>query len=287
MSIAAKTILVEFKSTTWAPRAIDKDASDLVIRHYNVTNKKVGGFWKKILESPELSIVNSVCNSAKKFHETLTLPWLSSGFKMDIMLVINQGKYATEMQGYKMQYETAVRNFIAAYPAQIQKEEARLGDLWKRNDYPDVNDIASKFEFHYKFYPLPNPSTCDDFRSQLTDSEYQNLKEDIEAEFNNTKKETMRGLWQKVYDSVSDIQVRMADEDKVFRKSIFDNLQQLCDILPDLNIDDDKTLEGMAADIEHRLLSTDPKQIRTDKQVRSNISDEASDILTTINSYIN
>ena len=55
---------------------------------------------------------------------------------------------------------------------------------------------------------------------------------------------------------------KLADSDKIFRDSLINNLCDLCDLLPKLNITGDKNLDNMRKEIEQQLCRYMPENLR-------------------------
>jgi len=79
---------------------------------------------------------------------------------------------------------------------------------------------------------------------------------------------------------------RLHDADAKFKNSLVTNLRDLCALLPRLNLKDSKELEEMRRQVEKKLCRIEPNALRSNKQIRSQVASDASDILDVMKGYI-
>ena len=67
----------------------------------------------------------------------------------------------------------------------------------------------------------------------------------------------------------------MSDADATFRNSLIGNLEELCDIIPDLNVANDPKINELAAKAKAELTRWDAQEIRDDTKIREDVSKAA------------
>ena len=182
----------------------------------------------------------------------------------------------------KSTFENAVEEFIAEYPALVEKARIDLNSLFSQADYPDQRSLRSKFRFNANVSPVPDG---DDFRVSLTDDEVGRIKSDIESRVKNSVAEAMKDAWGRLLWVIQNTIDRLSKADAVFRNSLIDNMARLCDILPKLNLTDDPKLTQIIKEIRETLVPLDPDELRNDKKARKAATAKAEDILKKMTAY--
>jgi hypothetical protein len=158
-----------------------------------------------------------------------------------------------------------------------------LGDLYQPSDYPGVAEIESKFSFDNVFLPFPDEK---DFRIDISEDEVKEIKRTLKQKSGEAVADAMRDCWGRLYEAVNNAVERLSDPDAIFRDSLIGNLGDLCDVLPRLNIQEDKYLDQMCGEIKAKLACQSPKTLRENKDTRKAVATEAEGILGMMSSYM-
>jgi len=98
----------------------------------------------------------------------------------------------------------------------------------------------------------------------------------------------LNDCWERIYSSVNSLAGKMQEKrtDKkgddiapIFRNSIIQNINDLVEILPDLNIVNDPDLENMRRRLQDELSGIDPAELRESSESRQEVSQKAQNIL--------
>lgn len=280
MNLSEKAMLTKLSICQWSARKHDKGATKEVISNHNASEGS-GKFSKVLIEKSAIKSIQTAANSARTFHYHNTLPWDDSGFR--ILPSKNFTKYSDGMRGLKSDFDRAVTDFLCDYPWFRENAKNQLGSLFNPSDYPDDSKIASKFSFENEINPLPDSR---DFRVSLQSNEVDRIKQNIENKVNNNVNAAINDLWNRLYDAVNHMAVKLSDKDAIFRNSLINNLCDLCDLLPALNITDDPKLEEMRREIESRLCTFEPDQLRDNDIERKKAATEADSIAQLMAGYM-
>lgn len=280
-SIQESAMVVVLKLSAWAGRKYDKAVSQDVARRNNATDD-AGRYNKHLLAKSALQRINSVDNQIRTFHYKMTLPWLDDGGR--IITTELYFDYVEGLQPLRDERDRAVQEFIAAYPDLQAAERRRLGSLYRKDDYPSVQELKRKFSMEVLFLPMPS---IDDFRVSLNSEDLERLKADTGAQVESMLQVAVRDVWERIHETVQHMHERLEkytvrDDGKVespFRDSLVENMRELVGILPKLNFTGDAELQRMTERLEKRLCKYDPDELRQDEKAREKVSKEAARIM--------
>lgn len=279
-NLTEKAMLIDLSIGYWEGRKKDISVSQDVI-----TSKKAeqdaGSWWTRIVSPSMLKNVGATVNRGRTLHHKLTLPWSDTGPRILPAAMFLQ--YTTKMREIEAEYHEAVKGFLKEYPQAVASAEKRLGDLFVSDHYPTAKKLADKFSWSVEVTPLPS---ANDFRVDLGTAETKQIKAEIESRVKQTMTSAMQDVWRRLYDAVNHIAERLGKTDNIFRDSLIDNVKELCDMLPKLNITDDTKLEQMRREVIRKLTKRSPSELRNDPQERKDAATAANTILETMQGYI-
>jgi hypothetical protein len=224
---------------------------------------------------------------ARREHYFMTLPWDDNGYRVLPAAVYIE--HTEKLRRYGQEFLVAIELFAAQFDRLVLESRARLGGLFRVEDYPTSKEIRDKFSFDVKVMPLPD---ANDFRVSLGEAEKDRIKRQITASVEASLSIASRDLWQRMYEAVSHMAKRLsaykANEEGVehpFRDSIVTNLVKLVDVMPRLNITGDTELERLTEQVRTSLL-VDPKELRKSEDVREETAKTAAKIAEQMAGYM-
>lgn len=266
-----RALLVQLSISQWTAQKRDKRAS----REVTDNNRVVEGMArvnKSLVLSTELEAIHSMSGAIRNKYYQNTLPWGLDGTQ--ILASQNYLAYMTEFRTDKAHWDKLVDDFIKVYPSLANRARTQLGALYNVNDYPDVDAVKAKFSIDLAVFPVPKG----DFRVSIADEELTRIQQDVEARVQKAQGNAMREAWQRLYDRVQKIQEKLADPKAIFRDSLIENAQEICTLLPRLNLTDDPELEAMRQEVEKSLL-VHPDALRTNVTTRESTAEKAKAIM--------
>ena len=259
-ALSQKAMLVSVNISQWTGRRVDKRATDTAnVAHK--ANENAGKYHKKLLPNAvELEAIGTIASQARKYFYEQTLPWMADGSR--IINGKNYLNFVSKMRAFKVEFENAVKDFEKAYPRLKSEAVKTLGDLFDKDEYPD--DIASKFNIESTFLPLPDVG---DFRTEITDAE----KKQFIAKMRDVEGDAMRDCWSRLHSVVKTAADKLSQPDAIFRDSLLENVTEIVNLLPMLNITDDKNLEKQRLDIKKLISNLDTFDLREDTVARASL----------------
>ncbi len=273
MNITQRAMLASLHIRMWGATRTDKTVTEQVAAQHSVTTKRAGHYRKHAIDvdAPTYKAVKSAGADMRHRHYFWTLPWGEDGAR--ILPAANFEKYSAEMRGLRARFDAAVTDFVADYPALRSRAQSELNGLYNAMDYP--RDIGTKFGIDVGILPLPD---SEDFRVSLPDEAVAQIKSGIEQEMQRTTEAAMRDPYQRLYDHVARMVERLGNPESVFRDTLVTGLNELCGVLPGLNITNDPRLEELRKRAESMIAGIDAQTLRDKPMVRATVAKQAEEI---------
>lgn len=279
MSLQEKAMLANLTIRAWSARKRDKDVGREVEQNHQA--RDAGNFNKLLIDKDALKPIVTVMGTLRTTHYAMTLPWADNGDRL--LPATMYLDYVKKMRDLRSIFDDAVNTFVQNYPTYRTNARKRLGTMYDAEDYPDVSRLRQKFEAKPNFLPVPDAKH---FYVDVGDEEVATIRADIEAQIAKQQEGAVNDLWSRLHEVVNNIHTRLVDPETVFRDSLIDNCKFAVDIAAKLNINNDKKMEALRADIEHRLCAVAPQRLRDDKVLRKTVCDAAHEILQDFPAHI-
>lgn len=272
MNLNDRAVLVQLSISQWTARKYDKKATKDVVDANNTTSA-AGRFNKALLPMNEsLANVHQKATYIRTEFYKNTLPWGIEGAQ--ILPVANYLEFMTKFRKERDDWVYLVNTFVDDYESLKQDAERILGGLYNPEDYPSVEQVRKKFHMDLAVFPVPT----NDFRVNIASDELSRIQQDVELRVKQAEKLAMQDVWQRLYDRVKHIADKLADPKAIFRDSMIENAQELCSLLPRLNVMDDPDLEALRQQVEVSLLKH-PQSLRNNPELRQDTAAEAKAIM--------
>ena len=280
------SMLVELNTSVWTARQLDKGTTDELVHNKNAASKDAARVNKNLLAGrKELDIiVQHVGKVRNNFVYPNTLPWSDTGIRLlptARFMGFNQRMVEEEETFWEL-----VKEFVAIYPSLITAQAMALGDMFKRDDYPDAAEIERRFGFNVNYIPVP---TSGDFRVDVGNAAMQELQE----KYDKYTTERVEAAMLDVRTRLKEHLLRMSDrltmdtsggeiKTRRFHDSLLDTGLELCDLVKGLNIVGDYSLEQARASLERALSGVSVDDLRKNVAVRRDVKKEVDTILSSM-----
>jgi len=283
--IREKAMTVQFNSKCYTARKFDKAATQ---KHNDLQGADIDAsrinkllIPKGIIDGP----VKARQHAQHKIHDYLTSKWASRG--VNILKATVYEEYATKMAQAEEDFWKEVELFMARYESfynnLYEKGPERMGGMYDRKDYPHPSEVRKKFTFKVHYAPITHSS---DWRiGGLSGDETQKLAAAVAERERELLAGAMREVWGRLHKVVGKVVETLGTADKIFRDTLIGNVIDLCNILPDLNLEDDPDLEDLRKQVERSIGSMDPSILREDPVARKEAAKDAKDLLDKMGGY--
>ncbi len=285
-SITERAMLVDLTIKQWTAAKNDPKVSQQVAELHG-SDASMGRYHKLLIGREALEQLRQLAAAAGQEHRRRTLPWLDNGAR--ILSAEGYFGYAEVMRGFESQWEPALDTFVRDYPAYMEEARQKLNGLYRADDYPSSHGIRDRFSFGYNVFPLPSQL---DFRVQLGDAETARVQASIEDQVNQALDAAMKDVWERIRDAVGHMAERLRaytvsaeGVNGAFRDTLVQNVRDLVDILPSLNVRDNPALAEFTERMRAELCAYSPQTLRDSKCARERTAAAAEDILSRVEAY--
>jgi hypothetical protein len=279
ISIASSAMLVELSISAWTARKLDKKVSAQVDLDKHAKTR-AGNYNKNLLAGTGfLDTINKFAASSRHWHSTQTLPWSDNGLRL--LPMSNFLSYKQNLVTLEQNYQALVDKFIVAYPNLVSAAAFQLGDLFDRNEYPDVETVAKKFKFRVNYLPVP---MAGDFRIDIEDYIKSEIHQSCESLYSERLNNAMKDAWTRLHECLLRMSERLADDDKGDRKrihdTVIDNAVELTELLKHFNLTGDSNMETARIELVHAIKNHDADDLRESHLAREAVKTKVDAILS-------
>ena len=277
--IARAAMLVDLQISIYSGRKQDKRTQAEVTLSKGANSKKAASVYKSLFaDCAELDAITKFQARARAEHYRLTLPWNDYGARLLPTKALLD--YQKAMGKYQAEFDRLVGAFLDKYDTLVAAAAFQLGTLFEREEYPDRDQVAKKFRMETSFTPLP---TSGDFRLDIENEVQQELVDKYEKKITEQIAAANQDSWTRLYDALKRLSDRlMVTEDgkkKVFHDTMVTGALELCELLTQMNVTNDQSLEKARRKLEEVLSGVTPKELREEDGTRITTKQKVDEIL--------
>ena len=287
MDLTRDAMLVALRIAAWSGRRHDRHASNHVAAAHDAA-ASAGRYNKLLLPKDAFASIVATVSAARATHYANTLPWDDQGSRL--LTVANYERYVDLMDALSERLIRERTEFMENYDCNIDRARLDLGKLFRIEDYPAREALARKFSLRYRIVPVPD---ADHFMARLACADTERVRRDIESDVEERLHEAAADLWRRFGECIQRVSERLREDDEgkplKFRDTMIENLRDLVDVAPRLNIFGDDRLAALCEQAKHRIASVDPAALRPsprfDPALRERVRDDADALLQQFAGY--
>lgn len=284
-SLATAGLLVSVEVNVWSATKQDRAISNEV-----TTAKKAdvnaGRFVKNLLAN------NVDHKNLLNYRQTIynwmvrvTYPWNKA---QDYLPHVSLPKFMQEFNTHQTEFERLLDVFCTNYGTTVSNMAFAQGDMFNRNDYPDVAEIRQKFGINLYTSEIP----VGDYRCQIA----QELADDLNNHYNKQAQTIVQGILNDQIDRLADVLESLSHccgtdeymgkdgETKQKKRKIYEGTvekaKEYCRVYKDFNLTNDAKLDAVVAQLDLALRGVDADTLRESDAARSQVKDEVDDIMS-------
>lgn len=285
-NIRNQLLVVSLGLSAWEARKQDKQVNREVAANHG-TDSGVGRYHKDLLpDATEHKKILTIRNAWRIWHYDNTLPWGDDSGR--VLRSIDFLDYAEGHNLFQAQWTEALEEFYAVYPTLVAQAEMRLNTLFNPNDYPQLDEVKRRFAVRLNTYPLPN---AEDFRiiEGIPPEEAEKLCEQAVDGMQARLNDALKDLWKRMYEVVSTMQSRLSipigEKGGRFHDTLVDNVIELVELLPRLNLTGDPEIARMADEMQG-LTKYPAETLRQSPDARTAVADKAALLIKQMAGYV-
>lgn len=292
---AQRAMLLKVVIHQWKGRSHDKRISDEVAERYEA-DENMGTYLKQLVAKERLAMIGSLTSQIRQLWYERTLPWLDQGTR--ILPNALYFKTMEQMDALIHKREDAVLELANKWEEVVEEAKLRLNGLFNEDDYPSPTALRNAYRI--QVIPMPFPKGAD-FRMGVLGPENEVQEAELRAEVDDAVKNAVadatRELWQRIHDVTSKMADRLpaytvrqrggkAIVNNPFRDTLVENIRDLVELLPALNVTDDPVLDGLTDKIRDQLCTHDAEALRNDPKLRRQTARAAEKILKEVSDFL-
>jgi hypothetical protein len=238
-----------------------------------ISNKRAGYYRKFKIDRNDVRDVIRVAQNARAYHRTMTVPWGRDVYRMlPAPLII---KYTRGLKDFKREFYANIDDVVLRWPTILANSQSRLGSAYNADDYFAAKEIKAQYDFEIHFKPVP---LDDHFILEVERETLEELKDQFNVDQDKNMKEAMTNLWHRLHGVVSNMATQLENAKPTIFKTLVTNIEDLVEILPALNLDNDPKLTTMIQTVKDELTGYTPGQLKKSKKARNNTAKTAKKI---------
>jgi hypothetical protein len=280
MSIVNECIILNLQIGLWTGQRLDKDASRKVTEEAGA-DSDAARVNKHLISKEAMKPILTAANAVRTHFYSNTLPWRDNGDRVISRKALLKFLEEHEKLAYAVRH--AVDVFCATtYMSELEKAGFRMGDLHNPDDYPSAAELQRKFYVNLDVDPI---ATSNDFRLSMSAAQADALKSKMEEALAQRIGKAMSSVWERLADVLGNFAERTKTGSGI-RVEMVQNLREIVDILPELNITNDPELEAIRQKISDRLTGYDAADLRTDNSARAAAHKDAQKIMDQMKGFM-
>jgi len=286
MNISERAMLVSLSiKGVWSAVAEDERISQEVAQRYAVS-AEVGRYMKKICDPkkvPSLKKFNSTRNELYNLHRELTLPWDDHGTRL--LPAAMYFDYMAKVQAAKTAMEEAYEEFLREIPALKAQARRDLNGLFREEDWPEPDALRRRLSIRIKVMPMAD---ANDFRVKLGAEEEAKIRQQVNQEVFQTLANSLLDLVRRLKTCVEDMHDRIGSYKtdspvtgktiKRFTDSAVNNLREMVEIIPKLNVLGSPEIDSLVQEIRNSLCRYDAQDLRDNYLLRRQVVKGAGEV---------
>jgi hypothetical protein len=285
ISLATSAVLVDVDLSVWTATSQDKVISEEVTASKHA-DKEAGRFVKHLLaKDPDHKATQTYRQTIYNWLQRRTFDWSGS---LRLLPAVDLPKFMQEYQHHETEFNRLVDAFVLKYPSIVSNMAFVQGDMFNRNEYPDVSGVRSKFRISLRTCEVP----VGDFRVRVADD----LAEDLSNHFNRQMNEQIQRIEDEKRERFVDVMksirhccelettVSPSGETKVKRRKLYDSTiekaLEYCETFAGFDVTGDSVFESARSSLQTLLRDINVEVLKESNSMREHVKNEVSDILS-------
>lgn len=239
---------------------------------------------KKLIDTshPAYKAATAIKSQAAAYWRGMTLPYPQEGVRLIRQDDIEA--FEAKMREFKDQLAAAAANLQLEYETIKTAAREKLGQLYNPADYPPT--LEGMFSITWEYPSVDPPRYLMNFNPEL----YAQEQSRVQQRFENAVAMAEEAFAEQLSEMVSHLIERLADNpdgtQKVFRASAVENFKEFYENFRKMNVRSNPQLESLISQANNLVSGVSTQELRTDKSLRQDLSEQMTNLQTALNSVI-
>lgn len=284
-SLATAGLLVSVEVNVWSATKQDRAISNEVTTAKKA-QQSAGRFVKNLLaDNIDHKNLLNYRQTVYNWMVRSTYPWNKG---QDYLPHVALPNFMQEFHNHQIEFNKLLDTFCANYATTVSNMAFAQGQMFNRNDYPDVSEIRGKFCISLYTSEIP----VGDYRCAIA----QDLADDLNNHYTKQAESIVQNILNdqverlvEVMESLShccdvDEYVGKDGEKKQKKRKIYegtvDKAKEYCRVFKDFNLTNDAKLDAAVSQLDIALRGVNADMLRESDAARSQVKHEVEDILS-------
>ena len=270
-------VLVSYSVSKWNNVRTDKKVGKAIAKQHGISSK-AGRYQKVLIDSALYKAITDAGQYGRDKFYAYTLPWQHG---VSIVNIKALDVLRDEIVKAEVMFNESVDTFMDQYPALVERASETLGPIFNRHDYPDADSVRDKFAIDFQITPIVRDGHFDDIAEIVGTEVAQELAKKLSEQQEKQWQGAAKSVRHKLYKALKHAHDAMLHGKRLHASSL-DNLRELSDLLPILNINNDSDLDDRRREL-NALLKMYSIQAVQDKPTRNQCASDVHAIMAKIN----
>jgi hypothetical protein len=291
MNLSEKAFLVKISVGEFSTARNDEELGGVALRSISASSR-AGLFLKHRFDpsSPEYRDCLSAHRAVRQISERLTSPWADGGYRVITSDLFPRWKSETD-KGLEAANK-ALDALILALPRIKSETSSFLSAGYRESEFPSESEVRSKFWVSRTFQPLPNTT---DWRLSVGEDEAKWIRQEAQETYQLQFEQAQQAAVLRLKEAVGHMAKKLGEytvdpatgkTKGVFRDSMVENIRELVQTLPYLNLTEDREFDRAISACREYLCAHDPDVLRQSPAIRANVQEQANEILAGLSGLI-
>lgn len=221
---------------------VDQNLTEKIKAEHKMGSKS--GNWNAHQFPPDVyAAMASIVAACRAWNRKATNVWPENGWQM--IGSKYHPSYMAQVRRWKEQVEAAWESFIAKLPEMRAWAKQEHNGAYDESRYVESR-LRSRFCFDVKFRPVPASSQYCEALAHLLGADAESVNEYAEEAMKNAQADLWARLHEPLANLISILNKSISGKETRITKTLVSNVEEIADLVPMLNIDDDPELNRMA-----------------------------------------
>ena len=277
MSLHDKAILVSLSTPRLGLNRREDDDAAAVARLHGADSKAFAVTKRLLQGNPAFDAIRKYDGQLGDWNRKQTRPWNDDGTRL--LPTLQYDTYMAHMRAARAEREALVRDFLTGFDGFVQNDRARLGNAFRPSDYPDRCTVRERFSFALAVTPVPDGK---DFRISVSKADMLAMQANVDERLRQAEEKARVDLFHRLAGPLCDMADKLGSgKDLTLRTTnpLVENLKEILDLIPRLNITGDAKIEDFRRMALEKLANITPETLKDNDLVRSVAARKAQEIL--------